>query len=496
MEELHKANALLQQRHAAMKTQCASKAHKKRNPLERLASNGAVSPVGNTRVSSLPSRLPTPSHQEPRMPATAKEACDALQRRHLIQKLAYHAIVGCEDAAAIFRELNAHYVLKARHQGDVGIPHLRLNIDGIHVATHQLGVSEKNWISRVAMACKLQSLADRKHLGPEDHEQIITQLFPMDAKDMLKPEHFNIYMTGLGTEGIITAYEATCIIKMAVSVEEFEAGARWTGTSRNHTQHQGRQNRPAMTTFDIPKQAYCSSAPFSAHPMICAQPELHHYLRVLVEAAVYNQTHWKGYLFTNPRSMLTSFYEAYALGQQGLLTPPQLTDYKRAWTYRETRLLQRGHLLCTLLRSFDAGTLTDFGIIRAVRGTFVQLPGQGYWDPEHLSTYLYHRVVDSGLSISQVPEILALHPEHDADFASKQLATCVRTELEEQAELFRQEEKLRLSEIVCSTASFEALKKMEMNMWERVRMKWDRWVGKKEVVAPFDPFAQTEESRD
>jgi hypothetical protein len=494
IEELHKANALLQQRHAAMKTQCESKAPKKRNPLERLTSNGVVSPVGNTRVSSLPSRLAAPSHQEPKIPATAKEACDALQRRQLIKDLAYHAIVGCEDAAGIFQELNAHYVLKARHQGDQEIPHLRLNINGVHVATHQLGIFEKNWISRVAVAFKLQSLADRKHLGPEDHEQIITQLFPFEAKDMLKPEQFNIFMTGLGTEGIITASEAKYIIKIAVSVEELEAGAHWTGTSRNHTQHQGRQHRPAMTTFDIPKQAYRTAAPFSAHPVISAQPELHHYLRVLVEAAVYDQKLWKGYTFTNPRSMLTSFYEAYALGQQGLLTPPQLTDYKRAWTHREIRLLQRGHLLCTLLRSFDDGTLTDYGIIRAVRGTFVRLPGQGYWDPEHLSTYLYHRVVDSGLSVSQVPEILALHPEHDADFANEQLGACVRSQLEAQAELFRQEEELRLSEIVESTASFEALKKMEMNVWERVCVRWDKWVGKKVVVVPFDPFAQTEET--
>jgi hypothetical protein len=31
-------------------------------------------------------------------------------------------------------------------------------------------------------------------------------------------------------------------------------------------------------------------------------------------------------------------------------------------------------------------------------------------------------------------------------------------------------------------------------VWERVCVRWDKWVGKKVVVVPFDPFAQTEET--
>jgi hypothetical protein len=495
MEGLNRANSLLQQRHAVVKTQCKSRAPEQHNTPERPFKNEALSPVNNARIASLPSFLPTPSYREVKKPETVNEACDALKRRQLIRALAYHAIGGCGDALVTFDKLNARFILKARHQGDEEIPDLMLRIDGIPVATNQLGTVEKTWISRIVAANKLQSLADRKHLRPKDHEQIVMQVFPIESSGLLKPEYFKIFVTGLGTEGIITASEAKYVIELSASPEEFEAGARWIGVVQSRAQIQLRDSRPTTVNFDIPKQEHRSAIAFAAHPLTSPQPDLYYYLRVLVEAAAYEQKLWKGYFFANAQSMLNSFYEAFVLRQQGLLTPPHLTHYKRSWTYRETRLLQRGHLIYTLLQSFDEGTLTDFGIIRVVRGTFVRLPGQGYWDVEQLSTYLYHHILDSGLALSKVPEILALHPEHDKEFANVRLGAHIRKELEENAELFRQEEHHRLREIVTSVATFEALNKTKMTKWERLRAKWNKCFEKNEIRVPFDPLAQTEEAQ-
>jgi hypothetical protein len=128
--------------------------------------------------------------------------------------------------------------------------------------------------------------------------------------------------------------------------------------------------------------------------------------------------------------MLSSYYEANQLQSKGLSAPPNLTDYKRPWTYREVRLLPRGHLICTFLKSLDDGELTDFDIIRAIRGSYVGIPGQGYWDAEELSSYLYHRIAGSGLAVSKVPKIIALHPEHDKDSANVRLRATISRELQ------------------------------------------------------------------
>jgi hypothetical protein len=181
--------------------------------------------------------------------------------------------------------------------------------------------------------------------------------------------------------------------------------------------------------------------------------------------------------------------------KEGKILPPHLTDYKRNWTYHEGRMLARGHLVYTLLSSFEKGELTDFGIVRAVRGTFAHLPGQAYWDVEELSTFLYHRVVDSGLSFTTIPEILALHPDNDTSFANVLLRAQVLRELAERAEMFEREEEQRLKEIETSVTTFESLKKKEMGRWKRMKTAVKVLFGccKEVAVAPFDPFAEEHE---
>jgi len=477
MAGLREAEKLLQQRHAVIKPQARRDTLTKNTPLEAFVkkTNKIPSPKDSTaRTANLPRHLPIPAYrQRKKEPDTAKEACDALLRRQLLRDLAYRALNGCDDAVAAFEELNAHHTLQARHTDDV--PDLILNFDGIHIRASQLGTVEHAWIARFNAVRKLEALVARKQLGMEDYEQILSQLFPNELKDLLDAEYFDIFVTGLGIEGILTVNEAKSITRLGVSREELEKGSRFTGPSSSSN----RYDAATLAIFDIPNNTH--SFPPAAH-----STDLYPYLRTLTEAAVYERKFHQGYFFANARSKLLSFHSAHFTSP----TPLHLLEYKRAWTFRETRLLRRGKLLIELLESFERGDLTDFGIVRAVRGTFVRLPGQGYWDVEELSTYLYHRVINCGLHFSCIPEILALHPEHDQAFACEQERRRIEKELRENAEAFEKEEEQRLKEIEMSVSTFASLLKKEMGRWARVKMGWRKLCGKKEVVEPFDPFAE------
>jgi hypothetical protein len=66
----------------------------------------------------------------------------------------------------------------------------------------------------------------------------------------------------------------------------------------------------------------------------------------------------------------------------------------------------------------------------------------------------------------------------------------VLKELGVQADTFRKEEEQRLKEIEMSVSMFESLNKNEMGRWERMKGMVMRRKGGKEVVVPFDPFAE------
>lgn len=500
LDGMRNAEKMLARHHAVIKTTGEKEvAHKKsftkvltklRSPKSSPKDGPTHNAQGSHRVAKLPAHVAPPSYPQRKQPKTAQDACDALQRHRIIQKLSYQGAGGCENAITALEELNAHYMLQARHQGTInGIPDLILNFDGIHIRASKLGVAERTWVSRFNVVRKLQLLADRKQLGQEDFEHIGDQLFPGDADHILKPEHFEIFVTGLGLEGIITVAEAKCIANLQPSIQEYEAGARWNGKQGKSQQQKG-HNISTLAIFDIPKEVKRSAATYSAHPLTSKKTDLYHYLRILVEAAVYDQKLWKGYFFPNARSKVKSFFQASLAQQQGLLITPGLSDYTRPWTYRERRLLERGQIICSLLDSFDIGTLTDFGIIRAVRSSFIRLPGQGYWDAEELSTYLYHRVVDSGLKLSMIPEILALH--HDYDTAAQKVGSRMQMvkELEQQRRQFKEEEEQRLGEIEVSLETFAEMKKKELGRWQRFRKSLKNMFGKEQAVAPFDPFAE------
>jgi hypothetical protein len=481
MAAMRDAQRLLDQRHAAIKPQANTKKHVK--PLEIVAKK--KSPGDGLDIARLPSNLSPHSHRRTHS-RTANQAIEALQRRKAIKDLAFFAADGCPTNIDIMDRINAHFDLKARHT-DNEITDTTFNVNGVSIRASQMprGSVERNWITRYNAVVNNAELVERRLMNGEDHEMIVAQLFPENRKHILKPQHFEIFMAGLGEEGILTKAEAKSIANVAVTYDEFDRGIHYVGNSVNKYAH--RRNPTEAAIFDIPRQASRGVASFSPRP--ANQHELYHYLRILVEAAVYEQKFWKGYFFLDARHKLNSFWEAHKISQEGWLLPPNLTEYKRDWTHREVRLLQRGQLICDLLKQHEANEVTDFGIIRSIRATYVGIPAQPSWCAEDLESFLYHRVTDSGLAVSRIAEILVLHPEHDVASSNKLLLQHIVSGLRERAELFQKEEAARLKEIDRSYMTFEEAKRKGMTRWEKVKEGLKKVFGKKEVVAPFDPFA-------
>ncbi|KAF1849534.1 uncharacterized protein K460DRAFT_280850 [Cucurbitaria berberidis CBS 394.84] len=482
---MHAAEKLLHQRHAAIKPQ--PNIGKKIKPLGAIIKKS--SPKASSPKARVPLSLSSPIHRR-QQPETANEACASFQRRQLIKNLAFNAANGCPNAIADMDQINAHFTLRSRLP-ETTIPDLILEFGGVQIRASQLVTTDHNWIARFNALTNNSELVESRRMSPEDHETIALQLFPEERSHILKPEYFEIFVTGLGEEGTLTQAEAKAIGRLGVTVEEFEQGGHFTGPSKYARGH--RHNPTELVIFEIPKQASRGLASFSPRPSMLQGRDLYYHLRILIEAAVYDQKFWKGYFFANARSKLGEFYEAYNVSQEGWPLPANLTEYKRPWTSREIRLLQRGQLLCDLLKKYETAEMTDFGIIRAVRGTYVQIPAQPFFSVEALESFLYHRIADSGLAVSRIPEILALHPENDAVFANPVLRNYVVDSLNERAENYEKEEEQRLSEIETSYTTFETVRKAQMTPWERIKVSFKKVFGKKEVVVPFDPFSPEHE---
>lgn len=302
---------------------------------------------------------------------------------------------GCDDAIAAFDEVNEHFAAK---RIDKNKADLILNFDGIHVSASQLGPIEHSWIARFNANNYLGKMVQKKRLGTEDYEDILSQLFPTSAHDLLEEPCFDIFITSLGTGGIFTTAEAKSISRLSVSRAEFEAGCTWTDIKSMSTKYDANN----VAIFDIPT----SREGTPQH-----QRELHQYLQILSEAAVYHLPFHHGFFFPNSRSKLLDYYNA-AIHASPL--SPHLESYRRSWSQDSLRTLYRVSCIITLLSSWESNTLTDFGIIHAIRGTFIPLPGQARFDASDLSSFLYYRIPSSDSHNSIIPEILALHPEYDS----------------------------------------------------------------------------------
>lgn len=483
---IQEATAILEQRHAAMKLPSQPAEEKKILTLDDIIrpkkptnTKKTTAPNFGGRVFSLISQPPSSCH--PQQAPTANEACDALLRRQHIRDLAYRAMGGCDSALDVMDRINDHFEALEVHR--VKVPDLTLNFEGVHVRASQFGHVEHAWIARYNIGVKLLCLTERKQMSQDDYENVTASLFPSSPRDLLSPEYFEIVATDLGIEGIITPAEVKDLVRLVVTKEEFAAAANWVGSDRQPLADRNDANN--LATLDIPKQAPGS------HFVLSAQQSLLPHLRILVEAAAYQKSCWKRFFFANAQSKLASFYEAYTIQKSGYSTPPALTEYVRSWTYREVRTLERGMLVVQLLKAFEAGELTDYGIIRAVRGSLVPLPGHGAFGVDGLSKYLYHRVALSGLDVGRIPEILALHPQLDNDCYLPEDKVRVLSRLHEEREAFEEEEAVRLRDIQESVDAFEKEKMRALGRWGRMKLRAKKVLKRKdEVVAPFDPFAE------
>ncbi|RMZ70436.1 hypothetical protein GMOD_00000526 [Pyrenophora seminiperda CCB06] len=485
LADMRAAEKLLSQRHAVIKPQANTS--KRVKPLDIIKKVSA-------RTSSAPVRAlsnrPDPIRRRSQSAATANDAIESMQRRQALKNLAFFALSGCPENIKIIESINAHFQLQDRHvPGEVSaVPNVIFEIRGVRVRASQMprGSVERAWVIRYNTTISNLSLVERRLLSPEDHEFIAAQLFPQNRDEILKPEHFAIYMEALGEEGIFTKAQAKTITNLGVTIEEYEKGDYYTGPTSSRYES---RSPDAVRIFDIPNPADLTTLTVNSNHMRQEVGEsLYPYLRTLVEAAVYKQKFWNGYFFPNAASKLRDFHQAYNLTEQGWLLPPHLTSYKRFWTYREARLLQRGIYICNLTNKYENGTLVDFGILRAMRAAFVSIPGQPGWCVEDLESFIYHRIVDSGLDVIKIPHMMMLHPDHDKLHSDPEEKARVKEALECKAQAFMKEEEMRLGEIRRSKSSFEEHRWKQLRCWGKMKVVLRRWLGRKQVVKPFNPF--------
>jgi hypothetical protein len=287
------AEKLLNERHAALHKPKANTSTRRKPNGHAIGKSGATAP--------LPAIIASHRRKQSR---TANKAINGLQRRQAIKDMAFFAADGCPTNQDTMDVINAHLALLTRHPDD-DIPDVTFDINGVTVLASKIppGSVERNWIMRYNLVVHNATQVERRLMNIEDHEMILTQMFPSERGHILKPEHFEIFLTGLGEEGILTKSQAATIAKVQVITEEFDKGANFTGPSVDRHAH--RRNPTSIALFDIPKQARRPMISYSPRPTNAAnQHELYYKLRVLVEAAAYTQSFWKGYFFPSASDKL------------------------------------------------------------------------------------------------------------------------------------------------------------------------------------------------
>lgn len=439
---------------------------------------------------SLPRPEPAPRSTEVRrQPQTASDAMAMLERRERIMSITYGAVFyGCQDAYDKLERLNNHFCDR-----DSGLKPLNADIvigfGDYHLRANDLGFFEHTWIARYNYFRLFQRKLNSREISIDDYEFLVEQLFPADDAQLLDPEDFDIYLEPLVEEGIFDMDQFLLLRDLGVSQEEMDRTIHYTHPDvaprvqarRNADNKYFRMPQRAMRTgsIDLPGQPR-------------RDDNLHQYLQLLVEAAVYKQTHYRGFYFGNAAAELGRFHQAYALSEKDKLLPPELTDYNRSWTYAESRLLERGQLLCNLLKQYQAGTITDFGVLRVVRATLVPLPGQPRFGRTYLEKMLYDRSVGAGMAIHQIPEILSLMREHDSVMSCPTVRQTMIADMQNTAVAFEAEEKIRLADIKADRRTFKKQLKKELGVWGRVKRKAKGVFGRKKAVVEaegFNPFS-------
>lgn len=423
----------------------------------------------NRSISSPPIIIPTP-----------------LQRRVLFKYIAEQARNGCLDALTIIQSVSAHAKLSARG-GPIFDPTFTFN--GYLFRYSQLGAIEWAWIKRYLIVEETTALFRCKRLNEDDVIMIERHFFPTQERDLLSPEHFSLFLDNLVHEDMLDRAYATKIKNLSLTLEQFRGGAAAMSSKK-----------PSPS---VGYTTMFTQLPYRAGPARSAA------LRRLMEAAVYGQQIWKGGFYADALSKLNDYLEAWDLTTRKCVsTPPHLTEYKRNWTYVEERSLRRVETVADLIARWKNGSLLDYGILKAVRGTFVPISGQAYYDTQELESFLYSRVMGSGLAIREIPRILALHADHDEAFRDVRAEERVVAGLTAEMREFERGEEERLSAIERQRQLLKAATKTgkwakssrgwrfvtdcvtERTKFQRLADRLKKLFRKAPVLQPFDPFQQ------
>lgn len=245
-----------------------------------------------------------------------------------------------------------------------------------------------------------------KRIDDFDAEEIISQMLPTSANEIMDGENFDLLIDVLTEEGVLENALARKIKQLRMTKEEFDAEYTYTAPKRA-------TRRCSPWFFNLPLHAGTQDSPF--------EPSRHHALRRLIEAAVYQRQEWKNVHYANAAGSFQSYYDAWIYTSQNLHVPFSLHSNVRNWTYFEERLLRRANVVLKLHEQWNKKAITDFTILKAVRASLVPVHGQGGNDFEGLETFLYSRASEpeTGLKAADIPHILILHPELDDELASR-----------------------------------------------------------------------------
>ncbi|KAI8942937.1 hypothetical protein NX059_000975 [Plenodomus lindquistii] len=481
MAAFERANAILEARHAALNPKPVDGSKPSKAVVKV---NKAHQHKATTTVAKNPSH-PHFSRVKPTF-ATAADAATAMQRRQHVMGLVYESVFyGYADSQDKLHQLNDHF-----HKRSVGLKGLDSDIiigfGDFHFRASELGNLEHKWLARYNTICLLQDRHDARVLGGEDYEYLKEQLIPGDDGNQLTPAYFEIFLESLKEEGVLTDSEFLSIRDLGVTQDELEAGFRYIAP-HIPARDLARQAQN-LRLFRMPERHIVGSLAQDYTPA----DSLQSYLRTLVEAAVYKQKFYQGFFFGDAAKDLGNYLKAHQQAQQNELHASN-DYYFRAWTFQESRILDRGRLLCQLFKQYEEGAITDFGVLRIIRATLVHVPGQPRFFTESLEQLLYNRASSSNLPIAMIPEILALLPEHDNAFACPVQREEILGKLNATAQAFEVEETERLATIEANSKAYKQIVKQNLGIWGRVKRKAKTVFGRKKkggegkAFNPFDP---------
>jgi hypothetical protein len=345
--------------------------------------------------------------------------------REFFFNLANDAVSGNSSAAHFCSHLNDVKFLE--------VDDMRLVHGGLIFMRSDLSKYEWTLVERVHVLNILWAKVDKKEMDANDVDTVSENVFPSSLEMLMDAEGFKLFLDVLTEGGFITTAGAQSIWKAQNSKDELLAGYLYTPPSTIAS------HRPLNS--------------FSAIPL-SSGAQRYHALQRLVEAAVYKRRIWKGTHYGDAAASLNECIMTYAYTRQGVEVPRHLVDEVRDWTHDEQRLLDRAIMVMEYRKRLDM-RLLSFSVFKIIRESLVGL-NDLFLSFKGLNTALYSKASDqeSGLTVSEVPGILIMHPKFDVEtkyFAGKRDKL---NELLAVAYEFQKAENERLADIKAAKKAF------------------------------------------